>query len=103
MSRWRRRPNYQAMDPAAVQLAARYEQIRLAEDRLRAINRAHGRLDGPGRVRAVNNTDTSTVNEEGARLRDEAGGLRQVVRSLLDEIAQLAKGDDPVRLREVEP
>jgi hypothetical protein len=90
------------MDPAAVQLAARYEQIRLAEDRLRDIGRALSHLDGHGRVRASNNTDTSTVNEEAARLREEAGGLRQVVRGLLDEIAQLARGEDPLRLRSVD-
>lgn len=98
----RRRPDYRGMDPAAVQLAARYEQIRLAEDRLRDIGRALRRVDANGNVRAGNNTDTGTVNEEAARLRDEAGGLRQVVRSLLDEIAQLASGADPVRLRPVE-
>lgn len=98
----RRRPDYQAMDPAAVQLAARYEQIRLAEDRLRDIGRALSHLDGHGRVRASNNTDTSTVNEEAARLREEAGGLRQVVRGLLDEIARLARGEDPLRLRSVD-
>lgn len=98
----RRRPDYRAMDPAAVQLAARYEQIRLAEDRLRDIRRAQRHIDGYGQVRANNNTDTSTVNEEASRLRMEAGELRQVVRGLLSEIEQLANGGELVQLRPVD-
>lgn len=99
MVTWRAR--YRVGDPAAVQLLARYRQLRLAEQRLADITGAQCKVDEAARYASVNGQDVrrDDLEKEAGRLADERSTQLAIVTRLLKEIAQLARGEEPGEAR----